>query len=172
VTDPSGDSIGLAFNTIENGSTYEDTTDYNLDTEPDDVVTIPDPLMGDYRVRVVREDGVPDSAKFTLGIRINGNQLLVPDDYQDAAVSSIGTTLPETVTWTATSTLPGDCNANGQTTSADIIYLVNYVFKGNVPPVVPTHGDVNCDGVTTSADIIHLVNYVFKGGVPPCSQTG
>ena len=50
--------------------------------------------------------------------------------------------------------------------------MVNYVFKGGAPPVVPGHGDVNCDGSNTSADIIYLVNYVFKGATAPCSQTG
>jgi hypothetical protein len=60
-------------------------------------------------------------------------------------------------------------NADGAYTSADIIYLVNYTFKGGTPPVVPGHGDVNCDGVTTSADIIYMVNHVFKSGKSPCS---
>lgn len=64
---------------------------------------------------------------------------------------------------------PGDVNVDGVVTSADIIYLVNYVFKGGPPPIpCAAAGDVNCDGVVTSADIIYLVNYVFKGGPPPC----
>ena len=71
-------------------------------------------------------------------------------------------------TSTTAQTLPGDCNANGLITSADIIYLVNYVFKGDDPPVVPGHGDVNCDESVSSADVITLVNYVFKSGTPPC----
>jgi hypothetical protein len=28
----------------------------------------------------------------------------------------------------------GDVNCNGAVTSSDVIYLVNYVFKGGVPP--------------------------------------
>jgi hypothetical protein len=65
----------------------------------------------------------------------------------------------------------GDVNNSGSTTSADIIYLVNYVFKGAAPPYpVQSEGDVNCNGVINSADIIYLVNYVFKGGpVPGCA---
>ena len=60
-------------------------------------------------------------------------------------------------------------NANGTITSADIIYLVNHVFKGGEPPLpVPAAGDVNCSGTLTSADIIYLVNFVFKGGAAPC----
>jgi len=87
-------------------------------------------------------------------------------------VSAIGVTIPETYVWTAAATLPGDCNADGAFTSADIIYLVNFVFKGGAPPVVPLHGDVNCNGTTTSADIIYMVYFIFKSGTPPCSQSG
>ncbi len=63
----------------------------------------------------------------------------------------------------------GDTNFDGVITSADIIHLVNYVFKGGLPPrPVPRSGDVDCSGTITSADIIVLVNYVFKGGAAPC----
>jgi hypothetical protein len=63
----------------------------------------------------------------------------------------------------------GDVNATGSLTSADIIYLVNHVFKGG-PEAQPcaANGDVNCSGTVTSADIIYMVNHVFKGGDPPC----
>jgi hypothetical protein len=62
----------------------------------------------------------------------------------------------------------GDVNESGAINSSDIIYLVNFVFKGGPEPTCsPTTGDVNCSGSTNSADIIFLVNYVFKGGPPP-----
>jgi len=65
--------------------------------------------------------------------------------------------------------ITGDVNDDRVITSADIIYLVNHVFKGGPAPLpCPAAGDVNCDGVITSADIIYLVGYVFKGGAPPC----
>lgn len=172
VTDPVGDSIGIGFNTIGLGSHYDTLIDYNGDLDPDDIVTIPVPVVGDYLIRIIREAGVDDSAKFTLSIRIDGNNLLTPEDYEDQPVSALGTVIPDTYEYTTAQTLPGDANADGRTTSADIIYMVGYVFKGGEPPVVAGHGDVNCDGVNTSADIIFLVNYVFKGGDPPCSQTG
>lgn len=70
----------------------------------------------------------------------------------------------------STADFRGDVNNSGVITSADIIYLVNFVFKGGPPPLpVPSEGDVNCSSTITSADIIFLVNYVFKGGpVPVC----
>lgn len=75
--------------------------------------------------------------------------------------------------WYGTGACPiamtGDVNVSGTITSADIIGLVNYVFKGGLPPQpCAASGDVNCSGAVTSADIIGLVNYVFKGGLPPC----
>jgi plastocyanin len=66
---------------------------------------------------------------------------------------------------------PGDVNSDGSITSADIIYMVNHVFKGGpAPEPVPESGDVNCDTNLTSADIIYLVNFVFKGGPAPCAS--
>jgi hypothetical protein len=65
--------------------------------------------------------------------------------------------------------LTGDVNNNGSISSADIIYLVNTVFKGGPAPVpCEAAGDVNCSGSLTSADIIFLVNFVFKSGAAPC----
>jgi dockerin type I repeat protein len=66
--------------------------------------------------------------------------------------------------------LKGDVNKSGTINSADIIYLVNFVFKAGAAPLCsPSQGDVNCNGVTNSADIIYLVNFVFKGGPGPGS---
>jgi fimbrial isopeptide formation D2 family protein len=63
---------------------------------------------------------------------------------------------------------PGDVNGSGMVTSADVIYLVNCVFKSGPPPVGAL-GDINCNGPINSADVILLVNYVFKSGPPPCT---
>ena len=60
----------------------------------------------------------------------------------------------------------GDTNADGVITSADVILLVNHIFRGGTLPCNDT-GDANCDGLVTSADAIYLVNYVFKGGPAP-----
>jgi len=170
VTDLLGDSIAIEFNTMQNGSDYDITTDLYGNTNPDDIVTVPNPAAGEYRIRIIREEGTADSAKYTLSIRINGNQQLIPDDHSNASVSSIG---PEGASieysYSVATTLPGDCGANGSTTSADVILLVNHVFKGGPECQIPEHGDIDCSGVITSSDIIRLVNFVFKGGAPPCS---
>lgn len=62
----------------------------------------------------------------------------------------------------------GDANADKQVTVSDVIYLVNYLFKGGPSPVpILEAGDPNCDGKVTVSDVIYLVNYLFKSGPPP-----
>ena len=63
--------------------------------------------------------------------------------------------------------LPGDATGNRFVDIVDIIYLVNYVFKGGPVPVHVVAGDVNGDCTINLSDIIFLVNYVYKGGTMP-----
>jgi len=63
----------------------------------------------------------------------------------------------------------GDADASGAVTSGDIIYLVNFCFKGQAPTLpCQANGDVNCSGSVTPADVVYLVGYVFKGAAAPC----
>lgn len=63
--------------------------------------------------------------------------------------------------------LHGDVNLDGQISVADIVYLVNYLFKGGLAPQLSIVADVNRDGSLTVADVIYLINYLFKGGPAP-----
>jgi hypothetical protein len=64
--------------------------------------------------------------------------------------------------------LLGDPNSDGVINVADIIYLVNYLFKGGpLPMPILESGDSNCDGKVNVADIVYLVAYLFKGGPKP-----
>ena len=66
---------------------------------------------------------------------------------------------------------PGDVNINGGVTSADLIWMISYMFKGGNEPIpCVAAGDFNCDVRVTAADIIVLVNFVFKSGPPPCDD--
>lgn len=66
--------------------------------------------------------------------------------------------------------LTGDVNADGAHTSADLITMLNYVFKsGPAPLPVEAAGDVNCSGQVTSEDLIHMVNFTFKNGAAYCN---
>jgi len=61
----------------------------------------------------------------------------------------------------------GDCNADGVINSADVVYLINYLFRNGPAPDPLWLGDCNCDQVINSSDVVYLINYLFKGGPPP-----
>jgi len=63
--------------------------------------------------------------------------------------------------------LLGDANKDGVINSADVAYLVNYLFVYGPAPQPLDVGDVNCDGTINSADVAFLINYLFIGGPPP-----
>ncbi len=74
-----------------------------------------------------------------------------------------------TQTWTFLSAKRGDANGDQKITVSDVIYLINYLFKGGPAPIPEVSvGDVNCDGKITVSDVIYLINYLFKGGPSPC----
>ncbi len=62
----------------------------------------------------------------------------------------------------------GDANTDGQVSVSDIIYLINYLFKGGPAPRPIEAGNVNCENQVNITDVVYLINYLFKGGKPPC----
>ena len=62
----------------------------------------------------------------------------------------------------------GDANADGQVNSADVSYLINYLFVNGPAPQPMQAGDANCDGSVNSADVSYLINYLFVSGPAPC----
>ena len=63
--------------------------------------------------------------------------------------------------------LCGDADGTRKINLTDIIYLVNYLFKGGPKPYPLESGDASGDGKINLTDIIYLVNYLFKGGPAP-----
>jgi photosystem II stability/assembly factor-like uncharacterized protein len=61
----------------------------------------------------------------------------------------------------------GDANLDGQVTVSDVVFIVNYLFKGGSAPNPLEAADVNCDGKETVSDVVYLINYLFKGGPHP-----
>ncbi len=63
---------------------------------------------------------------------------------------------------------PGDANGSGVPDLTDVIYLVNYIFKGSTAPYPLCRGDANGSGGNPNlSDLIYLINYVFKAGPAP-----
>ncbi len=57
---------------------------------------------------------------------------------------------------------------DGALTVADVVYLVNYIFKSGPEPLVYACGDMNCDEEVNILDAVYLINYLFKNGPLPC----
>ncbi len=63
----------------------------------------------------------------------------------------------------------GDDNCDGAISVSDVVYEINYLFKGGPPPCPYEVGDMNCDLNKSVSDVVYLINYLFKGGPPPCN---
>jgi hypothetical protein len=63
--------------------------------------------------------------------------------------------------------LRGDANGDGVINLADVVYLINYLYKSGFAPSPPDAGDTNCDGTVDLADVVNLINYLYKGGPAP-----
>jgi hypothetical protein len=64
----------------------------------------------------------------------------------------------------------GDVNGDGEINLEDVIYLLNYLFKGGSPPYQMEASDANSDGEVDMADAIFVINYLFRGGEPPAKS--
>jgi hypothetical protein len=61
----------------------------------------------------------------------------------------------------------GDANGDETIDVADVVYIVNFLYKGEAAPSPYLAGDANCDGEVDLADVVYLINYLYKGGDPP-----
>ncbi len=64
--------------------------------------------------------------------------------------------------------LTGDANGDDLLGLADVITMVNYIFRGAQLPVPLVVLDVNCNGTIALSDIIYMINYIYRGGSAPC----
>ena len=65
---------------------------------------------------------------------------------------------------------PNDCgevNGDGAINVADVVFIINAVFKSGPLPSPPCRGDANSDSAFDLGDAVFLVNYIFKSGSPP-----
>jgi len=60
----------------------------------------------------------------------------------------------------------GDANVDGNVSVSDVVFLINYLFKGGDEPFM-AFSDANGDAGISVSDVVYLINYLFKGGDPP-----
>ena len=64
----------------------------------------------------------------------------------------------------------GDPTWDGVIDMADVLFLINYLYKGGPAPDPLEIGDVTCDGEVNIEDVLFLINYLYRGGpAPPAS---
>lgn len=63
----------------------------------------------------------------------------------------------------------GDMDGSAGITIADLVYMVDFMFNGGLPPFPIDLGDVDCSGSVDIADLVYLVDWMFNGGPAPCS---
>lgn len=61
----------------------------------------------------------------------------------------------------------GDANGDEMIDVADVIFLINYLFKNGPPPDPLERGDLTCNAEVNIEDVIFLINYLFAGGPEP-----
>jgi hypothetical protein len=62
--------------------------------------------------------------------------------------------------------VPGDANNDSLVDVGDVVFLLNYLYKGGPEPCVMEAADPNADCLVELGDVIHLVNFLYKGGSP------
>jgi hypothetical protein len=60
----------------------------------------------------------------------------------------------------------GDANIDGKVSVSDVVYLINYLFKGGPEPWLYFTDD-NGDCKISVSDVVYEINYLFKGGPAP-----
>ncbi len=63
--------------------------------------------------------------------------------------------------------LHGDANGDQTIDLADVVFLINYLYKEGPAPDPLDSGDANCDEVVDLSDVVYLINYLYKEGPPP-----
>jgi hypothetical protein len=61
----------------------------------------------------------------------------------------------------------GDANSDGAIDLGDVVFVINYLFKGGAAPDPLTLGDPTADCVVDLGDIIFLLNYLYRDGPAP-----
>ena len=61
----------------------------------------------------------------------------------------------------------GDADDDGTINLLDIIYLINFLYKGGTEPVSTWAADVDGSGTINILDCTYLINYLYKSGLPP-----
>jgi uncharacterized delta-60 repeat protein len=72
-----------------------------------------------------------------------------------------------TVKYVQTGLWRGDANKDGIIDLADLVYVINFLYKGGPAPDPLTIGDCNCNQTIELGDLIISIDYLFRDGSRP-----
>jgi len=139
----------------------------SYDDPQSDSVNIPRPIVGNYRIEVVAENGAPPGATYSIGVRIDGS--VQSTVVFNADVPTTG--MVDTATYRVEEEwhyMNGDANGSGVINILDATYIISYLFKGGPEPYPRESADAQCNGIVNILDATFIIQYLFKGGVSPC----
>ena len=125
--------------------------------------------LKDALVCLIKDSEVYESARTDP----DGQVTLIPNPAttgtMDLTVTGHNAYPYETTVEVISSYMHGDANGDQIIDLGDVVYLVNYLYKGGPEPIPLEAGDANCDGEVDLEDIVYLINYLYKDGpAPPC----
>jgi hypothetical protein len=117
-----------------------------------------------FTARKIDAGSDPDAeASFTIILAVAPGGLAQLQEYVDSARSIVERERSE-----GYPVICGDINGKQGVSPGDIVYLINYLYRGDSPPVCPvSRGDVNRDGMVASGDIVYMIGYLLRGGPAP-----
>ncbi len=68
------------------------------------------------------------------------------------------------ITQSSNSFLCGDVDNNGEINVLDLVYFINFKYKGGPEPDYIESAEVNGDGDINVLDLVYLINFKYKGG--------
>jgi hypothetical protein len=182
---PWGSDVQETKITFEMGTWFGDPT-MQIWTEFPEILDVSYPdtiLLGDYSFSVVvTSEGVPvESVLVCLT-----NDEVYRIDYTNASGVvdfSLSTSLEGSMHLTATKHncsphqgsvevvyapyMCGDANGDSLIDASDVVFLVNYLFRGDSAPFPYEAGDANCDGIVETGDLVYLLNFLYREGPAP-----
>jgi hypothetical protein len=114
--------------------------------------------------RLMRDDSLASGAD-AVALTSDGNYIIAGG--VSRSFYEPGNSFLLKLTSSGQASLRGDLTGDEQVNIADVIYLVNYLFKGGSAPEQPLSADANCDGIVDLGDLIYLIDYLYKKGPKP-----
>jgi hypothetical protein len=116
-------------------------------------------------IRVVPKGKIKAPLTYSVGVRINGNDMSLLASNENPPVPGEC----DTLIYKVFPYLKGDVNKDNLIDIEDIVSLINYTFYEGIAPEPIDLGDVNCDQGVNIGDIVYLIEFVFYQSTPPCS---